>query len=54
MNETVTIALHYYDELVRAHERLEILARFAMKSDYISIGDIKTILGLEESEGKDG
>ena len=54
MNETVTIALHYYDELVRAHERLETLARFLSKNDYICKGDIRAILDIEESEESEG
>lgn len=53
MNETVTIALHYYDELVRAHEKLETLERFIRKNDYICKGDLKAILDIEESEGED-
>jgi len=41
-----------YEELVRDSETLDIIKTLMKKSNYVSTGDLKIILGIEESEGK--
>jgi hypothetical protein len=49
MNErTVTISLYEYNDLVRKAERIATLGRMFAESEYISVGDIKMVLNLDE------
>ena len=41
-----------YEELVKRNERLRIIEAMLKKNNYVSTGDLKTILGIEESEEK--
>lgn len=49
---TVTVPKPEYEELVRDSETLDIIKTLMKKNDYVSTGDLKIILGIEESEGK--
>ena len=49
---TVTVPKPEYEELVRDSERLDIIEAMLKKNGYVSSGDVKIILGIEESEEK--
>ncbi len=48
----VAISSWKYAELIKKEAKLEALERFVRKTNcYVSVGDIKAILGIEETEG---
>ncbi len=49
---TVTVPKPEYEKLVRGSGRLDIIEALLKKNAYISTGDLKAILGIEESEEK--
>lgn len=49
---TVTVPKPEYEKLVRDSERLDIIEAMLKKNGYVSSGDVKIILGIEESEEK--
>ncbi len=53
MNErTITITLDEYRELVQKSERIETVRRFCEKSEYVSVEEVKNILGIKEQKKK--
>ena len=48
----VTVDLQHYEDLVERSERLACLERLLESKDYISTGNVKSILGLGEMNGK--
>lgn len=49
---TVSVPKSEYEALVRDSEKLDIIKTLMQKSNYVSTGDLKIILGIEESEEK--
>lgn len=53
MNDrTITITLDEYRELVKQSERIETVRRFCGESEYVSVAEVKNILGIKESKLK--
>lgn len=49
--QKVSIPATEYEALVRDSERMSILKDFIKKGKYITIDDVKSILGISEREG---
>ena len=47
MTENITISLWEYNELMKNVERIAAVKRMVEYSDYVSIGDIKSVLGIK-------
>ena len=45
----IEISMERYNELIRAEERIATVQRLVDKGEYVSVGDIKTILGINEA-----
>ena len=54
IEECVVISNYRFAELVQKEERLAIIERMVANGKYVSVGDIKTVLGIEETEGVNG
>lgn len=55
MNEnTITITIDEYKELVRKAERIAAVERMFTSGSYISTDDIKPVLGIVEARSNDG
>lgn len=53
MNETVTISISRFAELVRKEERIEAVARLFENNEYTDRDEIRAVLGIERREKKD-
>lgn len=54
MNEnTITITLDEYRELIAKAERIEAVGRMIDSTNYVNVDDIKAILGIEQTENKE-
>lgn len=47
MNETITITLEEYRNLIAKAERIETVGRMIGSTNYVSVDDIKAILDIE-------
>ena len=47
---TVTVPKTEYEELIRVSEQNEIIKSMLRKNEYISTGDLKVILNVDEAE----
>ena len=53
MNDrTITITLDEYRELVKQSERIATVRRFCGEGEYVSVSELKNILGIKEPEKK--
>ena len=53
MNEnTITITLDEYRELIAKAERIEAVGRMIDSTNYVNVDDIKAILGISECKGE--
>jgi hypothetical protein len=50
MNETVTITISRFAELIRKEERIELLAKLFDSNSYVSSEDVQVVLGIERKE----
>lgn len=50
MESKVTITLEEYTALIRQAEKIGAVERLIRKTNYVSCGDIKAILDIEETE----
>jgi len=46
MNETITITLEEYKNLIAKAERIETVGRMIDNTNYVNVDDIKAILGI--------
>ena len=53
MENTVTITLDRYDELIRAEARLRFMVAYYKHESYMSSSDIKYYLGIKEDAHED-
>lgn len=53
MNDrTITITLDEYRDLVKQSERIAAVRRFCNESEYVSVDEVKNILGIKEPKLK--
>ena len=50
MENKVTISIWEYEQFVRAQERICILERIVGKQDYVTVDDVKAVLGIAGKE----
>lgn len=47
MENTITIPLRAYEELIRANEKLRAVERLCKRTNYADMNDVKAILDIE-------
>lgn len=51
MDNKITISIDEYRELLKEAERAAVIRKLVKKDGYANTGDVKAILGIEETEG---